>query len=56
MGDQSNNNDIKRFDGIRRFDEIFCNFLVFGDREKCLSNLEMGDQSDNNDIKRFDGL
>ena len=35
---------------------IFCNFLVFGDREKCLSNLEMGDQSDYNDIKRFDGL
>ena len=38
------------------FDEIFCNFLDFGDREKCLSNLEMGDQSDINQFIRCDRI
>ena len=33
-----------------------CNFLNFGDTEKCLTNLEMADKSDFNDIMRFDEI
>ena len=56
MGDKSNFNDIKRFDRIWHLNEIFCNFLNFGDTEKCLTNLEMADKFDFNDIMPFDEI
>ena len=43
LAKQSDINDFIQFDGIWHFDETFFNFLVFGDREKFLSNLEKGD-------------
>ena len=38
------------------FSESRLNFLNFGHKEKCLSNLEMADKFGINDIMRFDGI